>query len=63
MPEAKTDAPKTLVDEFALSILTAEQRAAEWEKRKQECIRMMEERENEPVKDDKDQRRIGESDE
>lgn len=39
---------------------TAEQRAAEHERKRQETIRMMEERENEPVKDDKDQRRIGE---
>jgi len=43
-----------------MSDTTPEQRAAEWEKRRQEYIRMMEEREREPVKDDKDQRRIGE---
>jgi hypothetical protein len=42
--------------------MTPEQRA-DWDRRRREAIRMAEEREAEAIKDDPDQRRIGEDEE
>jgi hypothetical protein len=42
--------------------MTPEQRA-DWDRRRREAIRMAEEREEQAIKDDPDQRRIGEDEE